>query len=492
MRLICLEALTTIGSRTAAPHVAALLAIDELDVDTRLAVLRCLRQLDDPGQAHAVRHQLRSGDPAVRDLATELLGRWQVAKTTDSGRFVLPTGTVLEQLLLAVSERGGDDLILSPGRKPAMKRMGQVESLAKNVLSGEQVRSMLSPHLSVKQQRDLDALKDVDFSYAIVSPPLRFRVNVFRQAGGLGAVFRVVKEEVPRLSELGLPPIVQSLGDLKNGLVLVGGPTGAGKSTTLAALIHHINATRSRHIVTFEDPIEVVHRRALSLVNQREIGTHTNSLPDALRATLRQDPDVILVGEMRDRSTIQFGVTAAETGHLVFGTVHIVSAAGAIDRLINACPVDQQDNMRSMLAGCLRAVVCQYLHPRKDGSGRCLSVEVLLNNEAVANLIRKNKTYQIPSIMATSREQGMQLMDWDILRLLRDGQISAEDAYLRADSKKDFERFLPEAAGTEGKAAASAAVPETPVAVPTAPTVVPKGPASPAPPSTAAAAAAPR
>jgi len=341
-----------------------------------------------------------------------------------------------------MAEWQGDDLMLTPGRPPFMKRMGQVHRMAKSVLTREQIEACLSPLLTPLQVDELDALRDVDFSYERPTDGLRFRVNVFREIGGLSAVFRIVRRALPQLADLGLPPVVASLAELKNGLVLVGGPTGSGKSTTLAALVDHINATSARHIVTFEDPIETVHARKLSLVNQREVGRHTPALQEALRATLRQDPDVLLVGELRDAATISFAVTAAETGHLVFGTVHTVSAASTVDRLINACPPSQHEHIRTLLSGALRAVVCQYLHRRRNGPGRVLSVEVMLNNEAVGSLIRKGKGFQIPSVIATSREQGMQLMDTDLMRLYQEGTISAEDAYLRAVNKKDFEAVL--------------------------------------------------
>src|SRR5438105_6101621 len=226
---------------------------------------------------------------------------------------------------------------------------------------------------------------------------------------------------------------------MKNGVVLVGGPTGSGKSTTLAALIDYINRTSARHIMSLEDPIEVVHPRQLSLVNQREIGTHSKSFARALRSTLRADPNVILVGEMRDLTTIEFTVTAADTGHLVFGTVHTVSAATTVDRLVSGFPPGQQAQVRSTLADSLRAVVCQHLLKERNGPGRVLALEILLNNDAVANMIRKGKSYQLPSLIATSHEQGMQLMDADLLRLLKEGRISAEDAYMKATTKKNFE-----------------------------------------------------
>jgi twitching motility protein PilT len=442
LQVACLNALGELEARAAAPHAAALLGSE--DPDVHLAALRCLKAINDPAQGAAVRPLLKDHRTEVRGLARELLNRW---KASTSGDVPLvqsadqPT-PMLDQLLIAVAKMDGDDLILSPGRRPFVKRFGKTLPLAKNVFSAERVRALLTPHLTEKQIADLDSQREVDFSYRVSSEALRFRVNVFQQLGGVSAVFRIIKGTLPEIEKLGLPPVVLSLAELQSGLVLVGGPTGAGKSTTLAALIDYINRTSKRHIISLEDPIEVVHERKQSLVNQRELGTHTRSFAQALRSTLREDPDVILIGEMRDFPTISFAVSAAETGHLVFGTVHTVSAAGTMDRLINAFPAGQQDHARSLLAGSLRAVVCQFLHRRRDGPGRCLSVEVMLNNEAVANLIRKAKTFQIPSVIATSREAGMQLMDAELLRLHKEGKISAEDAYAKAASKKDFEALI--------------------------------------------------
>ena len=438
LQVACLAALAALGSTAAAAQVASLLQSD--DGDVQLAALACLKSVGDATQAPAVQPLLRDPRSEIRALARELIVRWGTAGTER------PSGeqpvSILDQLLIAVAHRQGDDLILAPGRKPLVKRLGNTEPLAANVFSAERVRALLAPHLSLRQLEDLDAGREVDFSYRVESEDLRFRVNVFQQLGGIGTVFRIIRSVLPDLRQLGLPPLVAGLADLQNGLVLVGGATGAGKSTTLAALIDHINRTSSRHIITLEDPIEVVHTWAAGVVNQREVGSHTGSFASALRSTLRQDPDVILVGELRDLPTISFAVSAAETGHLVFGTIHTVSAAGTVDRLISAFPPGQQDDVRSMLAGSLRAVVCQYLVPRADGPGRCLAVEVMLNNEAIANLIRKGKTFQIPSVIATSREQGMQLMDAELLRLTRNGTISIDEAYARAGNKKDFEPLV--------------------------------------------------
>jgi twitching motility protein PilT len=340
---------------------------------------------------------------------------------------------------MTCAEQQGDDLILAPGRRPYIKRLGRVEPLDENPLTARQVEALLLPHLSMVQREDLKALRDVDFSHEVIGKGLRFRANIFRQLGGMSAVFRIVKGTIPDLEELGLPAVAMTFGDFRNGLVLVGGPTGSGKSTTLAAIIDYINRTSSRHIISLEDPIEVLHPKKQGLVNQREMGTHTSASATALRSTLRQDPNVLLIGEMRDLPTISFAVAAAETGHLVFGTLHTVSADTTVDRLINAFPDTQQQQVRSMLADSLRAVLCQLLLPRMDGKGRCLAAEVLLNNDAVANVIRKGKTYQLPSIITTSRELGMHSMDGELKRLVQAGLVAPEEAYMRAANKKEFE-----------------------------------------------------
>ena len=363
--------------------------------------------------------------------------RWRVTAT--GGALAVP---LLDRLLIQLARAEGDDLIIAPGRPVYMKKVGRASPVTEQPLTLEQVQALLLPHLTADQIVGLQALQDVDYSHEVKSEGLRFRANIFHQLGGLSGVFRRIKGQLPEIATLGLPPIMRTFPNLKNGLVLVGGPTGSGKSTTLAALIDSINRNSSRHIISLEDPIEVIHRRQLSLVNQREIGTHTDSFANALRSTLREDPNVILVGEIRDLETIEFTVIAAETGHLVFGTVHTVSAATTVDRLIAAFPPGQQEQVRATLADSLRAVCCQYLLKQKDGPGRVLAVEVMLNNEAVSNLIRKGKAFQIPSVIATSREQGMQLMDNDLMRLYKEGKISAEDAYMKAVSKKDFEAFL--------------------------------------------------
>ena len=449
LRRACLESLQALRAGEAAPYVAALLADADADTDLKLAILACLAELDEPGQAPAVLPLAQDGDHRVRNAARALLMRWNVTSKQPTGGQNWAALSLLERLLVALAEAEGDDLILASGMRPYVKKMGKVMPLSSHVFTADEVRSTLGPSLTEQQLAELNALRDVDFSIDVKSESLRFRANVFHQLPGLSAVFRIIKDKIPVLEELGLPAIATSFAELKNGLVLVGGPTGSGKSTTLAGIIDHINRTSSRHVVTLEDPIEVLHQQKKCLINQRELGTHTLSFSGALRATLRQDPDVILVGEMRDLDTVRFALTTSETGHLVLGTVHTVSVDTSIDRMINVFPGAQQPQVRALLADTLRAVMCQYLLRRKDSQGRVLAVEVMVNNEAVANLIRKGKTFQIPSVIATQREAGMQSMDSDLERLYRAGLISAEEAYMKAANKKNFEQVI---AGPEGAA----------------------------------------
>jgi twitching motility protein PilT len=436
LQRVCVEALQAMKADEAAPHVAALLPA--ADPEMKLVLISCLATLDEPGQAPAILPLLQETDHRVRNAARELLARWNIAGARDAATEKASL-SLLERLLLALAQNDGDDLILAGGLRPYMKKMGKVVPLASHVFSAADIETIIFPHLNSKQLADLEVLRDVDFSLALKSEGLRFRANVFRQMPGLSAVLRIVKDRIPVLEELGLPPVVKTFAELKNGLVLVGGPTGSGKSTTLAGIIDHINRTSSRHIVTLEDPIEVMHKQKKCLINQRELGTHTHSFENALRATLRQDPDVILVGEMRDLATVQFAVTASETGHLVLGTLHTVSVDTTVDRLVSLFPPGQQPQVRSLLADTLRAVMCQYLIKRKDGQGRVIAVEIMINNEAIANLIRKGKTFQIPSVIATQRDAGMQAMDGDLERLFKAGLVSAEEAYLKAANKKNFE-----------------------------------------------------
>ena len=435
IQIACLRALGQLNARDMSPHVAALLSSP--DADVRGAALECLTRCEAAKEVPHVQAMLEDSHPRNRLRARDFLIRFAAESRTGNQSIA---GSALDQLLVMATELEADDLILLANRKAAIKRLGRIEELPGPALAGEQIRAWLLPRLSIPQREDLATLKDVDFSYEIQAKDLRFRAHVFNEMGGLAAVFRTIKNTLLDIDSPGFPEVVRTFQNFKDGLVLVGGPTGSGKSTTLAALVDAINRGSSSHILSIEDPVEVVHANKKSLVNQREVGAHVISFATALRAALRQDPDVLLIGEVRDFETIQAAVSAAETGHLVFGSVHTTSAASTVDRLVSAAPSLQQDHMRSLLAGSLRAVLCQFLL-RRIGGGRCLAVEIMLNTEAVASLIRKGKSFQIPSVIATSREQGMQLMDSELMRLFREGLVSAEEVYMKAAVKKDFEKL---------------------------------------------------
>jgi len=295
--------------------------------------------------------------------------------------------------------------------------------------------------LTENQRQIFEARSDLDFAYEIPHVG-RFWVNLLRQHKGVGAVFRLLASRLYSLEELGLPQVVYALVRLEQGLVLVTGPTGSGKSTTLAAIIDHINQESDKHIVTIEDPLEFIHPNKKSLVTQREVGVHTTSFAAALRAVLREDPDIILLGELRDLETISLAITAAETGHLVFGTLHTRTAASTVDRLIDVFPPEQQSQIRTMLADTLKGVIAQQLLVRADSQGRVVAVEILVGTTALANLIREGKTYQIPSLIQTGRREGMQTMDQAILELLRSKQITPQEAYRKAIDKDIYRRYL--------------------------------------------------
>jgi twitching motility protein PilT len=441
LHLSLLEAFTGLQAREAIQAAVPLLTSDLADV--RLAAAKFIGSFRDPALAPLLQRLVLDEDSRVRQHVGNLLSEW-----SETSAMVDGAATSLDAHLIKLVQSQGDDLILVPGHYPMMKKVGRSTPLSETVLTHEDTRVLFKGIYERSCREKLEQQGDVDFSYTCRTRPLRFRVNLYKTQGGLAGVFRSIRNSVIELSKLALPASIGRLAELKNGLVLIGGPTGSGKSTTLAALIDHISRVRPGHIVTMEDPIEMVHRSGRSLVNQRELGTHLVSFPSALRAALRQDPDVVLVGEVRDLSTIAAAISAAETGHLVFGTLHTTSVDASVDRLINAFPAAQQDHIRAVLSDSLRAVVCQHLMTRRDTPGRCVAVEVMFNNEAISNLIRKGKAYQIPSVLATATEQGMQTMDWDLMRLLKLGKISAEDAYVKARSKKEFEPMLASSAAS--------------------------------------------
>ncbi len=347
----------------------------------------------------------------------------------------------IDRLFNYMMENDASDLHLSSGSKPKIRKHGELEDMDAPELTDDALQKMLFEITSEQQKEVFLSKKDLDFAYEIPGVS-RFRANFFEQKRGTGAVFRVIPTKILTAEELGLPQQILRFTQLNRGLVLVTGPTGSGKSTTLAAIIDYINRNRKEHILTVEDPVEFVHQNQQCLVNHREVGTHTQSFASALRAALREDPDVILVGEMRDLETIELAITAAETGHLVFGTLHTNSAAKTIDRIIDAFPAGQQAQIRTMLSESLKGVICQQLLKRTDKPGRLAALEILYCKTAVANLIREGKTFQIPSMIQTGKSDGMQLMDQAIMDFLMKKQISPDEAYLKANDKNAFERFI--------------------------------------------------
>ncbi len=338
----------------------------------------------------------------------------------------------IDELLEHMVARNASDLHVTVGTPPVIRVRGEVERVDEYApLSPDETQELLYRILSSEQQKNLEIKRQLDFSHSI--PGLaRFRVNVYFQRESIGAAFRLIPAEIKTLEELGIPATLHQLAEKPRGLVLVTGPTGSGKSTTLAAIIDEINRNRSEHILTIEDPIEFLHRHKRCIVNQREIGPDATSFAEALRAALRQDPDVILVGEMRDLETISTALTAAETGHLVFGTLHTQSAPSTIDRIIDVFPAEQQEQIRIQIASSLQGVVTQALLPTADGMGRVPALEVLLPDDAVRNLSRQGKVEQIYSVMQTNTGRGMQTMEQSLADLITRGVVEFEVGLTRS------------------------------------------------------------
>ncbi len=340
-----------------------------------------------------------------------------------------------------MNEQGASDLHLAAGQPPALRIRGDIERIKYKVLDNDDLRGMLYEISPEEKIKTFEETGDVDFGYEI--PGLaRYRANFFMQRNGIGAVFREIPSTIMTCDQLGIPAVISKLATLPRGLVLVTGPTGCGKSTTLAAIIDVANRARKDHIITVEDPIEFVHQSQGCIVNHREIGIHTKSFSAALRGALREDPDIILVGEMRDLETISLAIEAASTGHLVFATLHTSSAWKTVDRIIEVFPATEQTQIRSTLADGLRAIIAQVLFKRVDKKDRCVALEILIANPAVRNLVREAKTHQIPSMIQTGRKYGMQLMDDAIMDLYNKGWISADEAYIKSNEKAKFRPLL--------------------------------------------------
>ncbi len=446
---VAAEALGNLGEPSSIP--ALIKALEKSDVDSKIIIMTALEKMQARDAIPAIETLVSHTYRKVRTHAKEVLTRMKVdiekLNKMEMKWWEKQEVSLLDTMLLEVRFHKGSDLFLISD-SPAMARIkGDVVYLTKEQLSEEQILSMASHVLSPEQEKMFFETLDLDFSYEIPGEG-RFRGNMFRHALGLNLVFRVLPDKVPVLDELNLPEYVKSLSKLKHGLVLVTGPAACGKSTTLAALIHEMNNFRSENIITIEDPIEYVHVPNKCLITQREVGRHTISFARALRASLREDPDIILVGELRDLETISMALTAAETGHLVLSTLHSLSTSKTIDRIVDVFPTVQQGQIRIMLSESLRAILSQQVIPRKDGSGHIVAMEILVNTNAIANLIRDNKLFQIPSMITAGQQYGMISMDQALINLLRENIISPEDAYTRAFDKNQLEAYIKE--WTEG------------------------------------------
>jgi twitching motility protein PilT len=342
---------------------------------------------------------------------------------------------------ILISE-GASDLHIGEGQPPKMRRHGDIMPIRAEPVTRVEAVSMLSEICGPKGWETFEERGDHDFAYEM-DEKSRFRCNYLKQTNGYGAVFRLIPTRIPSLEELGIPSVVRQFGDLRGGLVLVTGPTGSGKSTTLAALIDYINTHHARHIVTIEEPIEFVHNNKLSIITQREVPEHSSTFPAGLKAALREDCDIVLVGEMRDLETVSLALTAAETGLLVFGTLHTNNARKTIDRMIDVFPADKQQQARTMLSNSLRGVLAQLLLKRADGSGRIAVNEILISSNAVSSIIREGATQKLQDVIVSGKGQGMQFMDDAIWALLQQGVISPHEAFMKAIDKNLFKKFLP-------------------------------------------------
>ncbi|MBT5552084.1 MAG: type IV pilus twitching motility protein PilT [Nitrospina sp.] len=340
-----------------------------------------------------------------------------------------------------MNDQGASDLHLISGSQPILRVHGDMERVKYKAMENDELKAMLYEIAPENKIKVFEETGDVDFAYEI--PNLaRYRANYFQQKWGVGAVFREIPSTILTSEQLGLPNVITKLSMLHKGMVLVTGPTGSGKSTTLAAMMDYVNKNKKSHIITVEDPVEFVHKSQSCIVNHREVGVHTKGFKSALRGALREDPDIILVGEMRDLETIELALEAASTGHLVFGTLHTQSAAKTIDRVIDVFPAHQQSQIRTTLSESLKGVVAQNLFKRIDKKGRMAVLEILVVTPAVSNLIREGKTFQIPSAIQTGKKYGMQSLDDAILVALEEKKISPEDAYDKAIVKERFIQFL--------------------------------------------------
>lgn len=346
----------------------------------------------------------------------------------------------IEEILNRARDEDCSDLHLTMDLPPIVRKLGSLTKFS-NEIDSEENRRLILSMINEEQRKRLDAGEDLDFAYADALKR-RYRVNIYHQKGQLAAAIRLLREDIPTLEELHLPEVFKDFAMLPRGLVLITGPTGSGKSTSLAAITGYINAHRNCHVITVEDPIEYEHHHRMAMIHQRELGVDAPSYEQALRAALREDPDVILVGEMRDFETISAALTAAETGHLVFSTLHTIGAANTIDRIIDVFPPHQQQQVRIQLASVLKGVATQQILPKADGTGRTAAFEIMVANDAISNMIRESKGHQIPSAIQTGRKQGMILLDASLAQLVEEGVITLSTAMEKCTDKEQLKKFL--------------------------------------------------
>lgn len=442
---VTIHALGEIGSPEAFEPLEKFLSDEREEI--RLEALKALEKIKMTEKAQDEIMNLLS-DPVkeIRMKAREILGNLleDIDRKAAEGEqeYKKKYLTELDNYLLEVKKTEASDLCVSPDRRPMMKKHGDMIVLSNEIIKPENTRSMLLNICPPEVKEDFGRIRDTDFSYEIPGEG-RFRVNICQQRNGIAGFFRVTPEKPPTIEELKFPQSVYHFTKLHQGLVLVTGPTGCGKSTTLAALVNEINETRFEHIITIEDPIEYIHTPKNCIINQRELGQDTLSFSNALRSALREDPDIILVGELRDLETISMAITAAETGHLVFGTLHTTDAAKSVDRIIDVFPSSQTDLIRTMLSESLVGVISQQLVRQKEG-GMIAAMEILMTSAALRKMIRDGKTFQIPTVMITGQDAGMQSMDQALMKLYKKGIITIAEAYSHAVSKKEFEDYLKE------------------------------------------------
>jgi len=451
VRWAAVEALGRIGGEQALQALAGQTRDPRPEI--RIEALAALALSEDP-RVLPVLQQATQRDPVkwvrVRacDLATRLAEKGKVAVDPAALREALATTSVAagapeaHRLLALARQQGASDLHVSVDAVPVLRISGRLVRLQGEPLTAERTAALLHPLLDPGQREQLERCRQLDACFHVENDG-RYRANLFLDRKGLNGVFRVIPEQPPTITELGLPAQVADIAQVHQGIVLVTGPAGCGKSTTLAALVNLVNETRRSHVLSLEDPVEFVHPFKSSLINQREVGRHTASFAAALRAALREDPDVIVIGEMRDAETVTLALTAAETGHVVLATLNANTAAKAVDRVITAFPADEQPQVRESFADSLKLVVSQALLPTADGKGRVACFEILWGTRPIASLIRDNKTFQIPSLMQIGQTHGMRTFDDSLLHLVRAGKISPEAAYMRAVSKDVFEPLVP-------------------------------------------------